>query len=225
MQGTREYNVGEAPEASVLQELQRRQLNPPPGFAAQRMDPAQDIVQFDLLLVMDKFTAADVLREVSHGPATARSSWSQSSAQRTAHCGRLAAACLNPKRNRALTAGSHGLQVSVYETINRAQQYSKKVRRLGEFHPQLAQSKAQDGQDIDDPLYGNMGGPDEQVRAAGPARCIAASKGCEVVMNRRVHAFEGRLHDCLVSYLTLCLLLPANNAALSAIKCGEGLDG
>ena len=54
--------------------------------------------------------------------------------------------------------------MSVYETINRAQQYSKKVRRLGEFHPQLAQSKAQDGQDIDDPLYGNMGGPNEQVR-------------------------------------------------------------
>ena len=64
LQGTREYNVGEAPEASVLQELQRRQLDPPPGFTAQRMDPAQDIVQFDLLLVMDKFTAADVLREV-----------------------------------------------------------------------------------------------------------------------------------------------------------------
>ena len=72
--------------------------------------------------------------------------------------------------------------MSVYETINRAQQYSKKVRRLGEFHPQLAQSKAQDGQDIDDPLYGNMGGPDEQVRAAGLARRIAASKGCGVVM-------------------------------------------
>ena len=57
--------MGEGPEASVLQELQRRQLDPPPGFAAQRMDPAEDIVQFDLLLVMDKFTAADVLREVS----------------------------------------------------------------------------------------------------------------------------------------------------------------
>ena len=81
MQGTREYNVGEAPEASVLQELQRRQLDPPPGFAAQRMDPAQDIVQFDLLLVMDKFTAADVLREVGQGSAAARSSWSQSAAQ------------------------------------------------------------------------------------------------------------------------------------------------
>ena len=67
--------------------------------------------------------------------------------------------------------------MSVYETINRAQQYSKKVRRLGEFHPQLAQSKAQDGQDIDDPLYGNMGGPDEQVRFAGLARHTVASTG------------------------------------------------
>ena len=72
--------------------------------------------------------------------------------------------------------------MSVYETINRAQQYSKKVRRLGEFHPQLAQSKAQDGQDIDDPLYGNMGGADEEVRSAGLARHTVARKGLEVVM-------------------------------------------
>ena len=76
--------MGEAPEASVLQELQRRQLDAPPSFAARRMDPAQDIVQFDLLLVMDKFTAADVLREVSQGSTAARSSWSQLAAQRIA---------------------------------------------------------------------------------------------------------------------------------------------
>ena len=76
------------------------------------------------------------------------------------HCRGLAAACLVLNK----IEQSDGLQVSVYETINRAQQYSKKVRMLGEFHPQLAQTKVQDGQDIDDPLYGNMGGPDEQVR-------------------------------------------------------------
>ena len=85
--------MGEAPEASVLQELQRRQLHPPPGFAAQRMDPAQDIVQFDLLLVMDKFTAADVLREVSQGSAAAGSSWSKSAARCIAE-GRLLPVCL-----------------------------------------------------------------------------------------------------------------------------------
>lgn len=92
--------------------------------------------------------------------------------------------------------------MSVYETINRAQQYSKKVRRLGEFHPQLALSKAQDGQDIDDPLYGNMGGADEQVCFAALAHHIVASEGCEVALNRRAHAMVGPLHDCLVSAVT-----------------------
>jgi hypothetical protein len=40
------------------------------------------------------------------------------------------------------------------------------VRLLGSFHPQLAaQSHIPDGQDIDDALYGNEGGMEEQVNA------------------------------------------------------------
>ena len=56
------------------------------------------------------------------------------------------------------------VQVSVYDTINKDAQYSLKVRRLGEFHPGLAATKDQEGQDIGDPLYGNAGGIDELVR-------------------------------------------------------------
>ncbi len=37
----------------------------PEGAAARRMDFEGDIVANELVLVMDKFTAADVLREVS----------------------------------------------------------------------------------------------------------------------------------------------------------------
>jgi len=37
------------------------------------------------------------------------------------------------------------------------------VRRLGEYHPGLAATKDQEGQDIGDPLYGNAGGVDELV--------------------------------------------------------------
>lgn len=55
------------------------------------------------------------------------------------------------------------LQVSVYDTINKDAQYSLKVRRLGEYHPRLAATKDQEGQDIGDPLYGNAGGVDELV--------------------------------------------------------------
>ena len=39
------------------------------------------------------------------------------------------------------------------------------VRRLGEFHPTLSKNTEPDGQDIDDPLYGNVGGEEEQVGA------------------------------------------------------------
>lgn len=53
--------------------------------------------------------------------------------------------------------------MSVYDTINKDAQYSLKVRRLGEYHPGLAATKDQEGQDIGDPLYGNAGGVDELV--------------------------------------------------------------
>jgi len=42
----------------------RRRL--PEGAVARQFDHERDIVAFDLVLVMDKFTAADVLREVSY---------------------------------------------------------------------------------------------------------------------------------------------------------------
>lgn len=54
-------------------------------------------------------------------------------------------------------------QISVYDTINKKGKYSQKVRRLGEFHPRLRELAGSDGQDIDDPLYGNDGGSLETV--------------------------------------------------------------
>jgi hypothetical protein len=55
-------------------------------------------------------------------------------------------------------------QVSSYDLINPGGRYSSRVRLLGSFHPQLAaQDTVPDGMDIDDALYGNEGGEDEQV--------------------------------------------------------------
>jgi hypothetical protein len=57
------------------------------------------------------------------------------------------------------------VQVSSYDLINPGGYYSARVRVLGSFHPVLSQRASQaDGQDIDDPLYGNFGGQQEQVR-------------------------------------------------------------
>lgn len=41
----------------------------PEDFQARQINPERDIVQFDIVLVMDKFTAADVLREVRSATA------------------------------------------------------------------------------------------------------------------------------------------------------------
>lgn len=42
----------------------------PADFQARQINPERDIVEFDIVLVMDKFTAADVLREVRAGILT-----------------------------------------------------------------------------------------------------------------------------------------------------------
>jgi hypothetical protein len=46
------------------------------------------------------------------------------------------------------------------------------THRLGEFHPQLAARREPDAQDIDDPLYGNMGGAQEREDVAQAAALI-----------------------------------------------------
>ena len=48
---------------------QEEGLQLPAGFQARQLKPETDIVAFDMVLVMDKFTAADVLREVGPQPA------------------------------------------------------------------------------------------------------------------------------------------------------------
>ena len=59
--------------------------------------------------------------------------------------------------------------------------YTLKVHRLGEFHPQMRLSKVHEGQDIEDPLYGNVGGAAEKVsclRIPGLRIGIAPRKLC-----------------------------------------------
>ncbi|CAM6066721.1 unnamed protein product [Sphagnum tenellum] len=105
---SKDYNVGEAPDARAVEVAQELGLQLREGAVARVFDCTSDIVLFDLLLVMDKFNASDVLKEVT-----------------------------------------------VYEAIDKEGRYSYKVRRLGEF------CRKRTVEDIDDPLYGNMGGPEE----------------------------------------------------------------
>ncbi|KAK9844195.1 hypothetical protein WJX81_007742 [Elliptochloris bilobata] len=127
---TRDYNAGEPPDLAVLAAAGEAGLAIPPDTQARQFAPETDIVRADLVLVMDKYTAADVLREVS-----------------------------------------------VFDTINAAGGYSRKVRRLGEFHPELARLRAPDAQDIDDPLYGNAGGAGEEAAVRDTLRTLSAA--CE----------------------------------------------
>ena len=69
------------------------------------------------------------------------------------------------------------LQISVFDTINKHGKYTQKVRRLGEFHPELRSGQGNDGQDIDDPLYGNDGGIGELVSPFSSIyRCVPMGK-------------------------------------------------
>lgn len=63
LQGTRDYNIGQGPEASVQQAAASLGVSLP-AVQARQFQPEKDIVIFDLVMVMDKYTAADVLKEV-----------------------------------------------------------------------------------------------------------------------------------------------------------------
>lgn len=65
MQGTREYNVGDGADVSVQAVAQQMGLILDENFQARQVNFERDIVHFDVVLVMDKYTAADLLREVS----------------------------------------------------------------------------------------------------------------------------------------------------------------
>ena len=65
VQATRDYNIGESAEPSAVAAASSLGYDMPPGFAAQKFDYEKDTVAYDLILVMDKFTAGDVMREVS----------------------------------------------------------------------------------------------------------------------------------------------------------------
>ncbi|KAG2484271.1 hypothetical protein HYH03_016915 [Edaphochlamys debaryana] len=127
--GTRPYNLGEGPESAVPEALEALGLDPPGHHSARLFEPAADIVAYDLLLVMDKYTASDVMREVSS-----------------------------------------------FDLINRQSQFSHKVRRLGEFVGGPLQDREYgsegDELDIEDPLYGNVGGEEEQKAVLRAGRAI-----------------------------------------------------
>ncbi len=80
------------------------------------------------------------------------------------------------------------LQVSSFDLVNRTSQFSFKVRRLGEFLPgtsairgPAATQIGSEGEelDIEDPLYGNVGGEEEQVRrGASPLHSLRTPASC-----------------------------------------------
>jgi hypothetical protein len=81
MQASRDYCIGQQPHHAAAAVAEAALGTPLAGTAAAaagsaaaaaaggavQFNPAADIVASDLVLVMDKYTAADVLREVRHG--------------------------------------------------------------------------------------------------------------------------------------------------------------
>ena len=181
----RDYNVGEGPEAFVLEVAREEALALPQDFQARQLVPETDIVAFDIVLVMDKFTAADVLREVrlyAHSSQAAcslnftaqrsllRHGWDSYACMQICLVGLVdiwvqSFSDVTPVCKEALLK-LHAMvcQVSVFDSINSQGGYSRRVRRLGEFHPTMAAATATDAQDLDDPLYGNSQDDAEKAR-------------------------------------------------------------
>jgi hypothetical protein len=73
VQASRDYCIGQQPHPAAAAVAEAALGTPLAGTAAGaaggavQFNPAADIVASDLVLVMDKYTAADVLREVRHG--------------------------------------------------------------------------------------------------------------------------------------------------------------
>eukprot|EP00798_Chlamydomonas_sp_ICE-L_P031885 gene31884-6187_t len=262
--GSRDYNVGMPPEPIVISVATELGIKLPEGFVARTFDNVNDIVQNDLVLVMDKFTAADVLREVAsydlinrfpragerdtslsaptrmvrspaprargvrdlsliayklvgppttgrgrqrlrlrprrppglkapasltprcpkyesrRHPSTYEESLSEQRPRARPRCSRAT----QPSRRvdheaaRGADGGPQALFRAYYgHALRRASLCVLKVRRLGDFHPELSLEKTPDAQDIDDPLYGNFGGEEEKAEVLYAARMLRES--CE----------------------------------------------
>lgn len=64
MQATRDYVVGQGIEPVVSEVATELGIALPLDFQSRKCKHEEDIVKFDLILVMDKFTASDFLKEV-----------------------------------------------------------------------------------------------------------------------------------------------------------------
>jgi protein-tyrosine-phosphatase len=132
---SRDYCVDQPPEASAFLAAECLGWTLPQDYTARVFLPSSDLAKNDLILVVDKFTAADVLREAS-----------------------------------------------VFDTIYLEAGFSGRVRNLGEFHPsatvKLSDTSSSGNApnssgggggsnenkvfEINDPLYGNIGGEEEE---------------------------------------------------------------
>jgi protein-tyrosine-phosphatase len=128
---SRDYCINEPPEASAYLAAECLGWTLSQDCRSRCFLPSADLAKYDLILVMDKFIAADVLREAS-----------------------------------------------VFDTIYLEAGFSGKVRNLGEFHPSATENLSDNSNnpstetskssadnkvfEIHDPLYGNVGGEEEE---------------------------------------------------------------
>lgn len=137
---SRDFCLGEGPDPAAASAAADLGLALPQGYAVQQFKEAEDIVTADVVLVVDKFVAADVLREV-------RASWTPGRAGPAAGLEAQSRCCAQslhawPRGPRAAVVWNSGLasdeiigldcvQVSVFDTIKTWGQanYSSKARR------------------------------------------------------------------------------------------------
>lgn len=101
-----DFAAGEPVPSHVIEECRRQGLTVTPDHVSRVWRPEWDVVDYDLLVAVDRYVAADAMKEVA-----------------------------------------------VYDAIQKEVEYCSKIRGLYEF--------GEGNEEIDDPLYGNVGGEAE----------------------------------------------------------------
>eukprot|EP00887_Chlorella_sp_A99_P003002 scaffold9.g3002.t1 len=191
---TRDYCSGEPPHPAAAAAAAALGLElPADEVGAQQFDEASDIAANELVVVMDKYTAADVLREVSVYDTIREGAGYSHRVRRLGKCSPLSVRCLSPSCRCILCPCAPQRKRAVC-SLNAP----RPPGGAGEFHPELSDASGAaahpDAADIEDPLYGkgcvcgNLGGEEEAAAVLECARRIQES--CEGLAQRLAELHE-----------------------------------
>jgi protein-tyrosine-phosphatase len=163
---SRDYCLGESPDGTAVAAAEKLGLHIPGEYAARQFDERVDCVKHDVILVMDKFTAADCLREITTFDLVDGTSLS------------LKVRRLGEFRG-----------MGAADAVDCNSKNTNVISDIGK--PTKASAGTEDEQDIQDPLYGNAGDAAEAAAVEAAAKdIVACCRGLAVHINHLLGASD-----------------------------------